>query len=78
MRRFTKKELGLYNGKKGAPAFVACQGRVYDVSRSFLWQTGNHQALHCAGADLTDELSQAPHDIDLLNKFPIVGILEQD
>ncbi len=78
MRRITKKELELYNGEEGAPAFVAYQGRVYDVSRSFLWQKGNHQALHHAGADLTEELDLAPHDVEQLEKFPIVGILEED
>ena len=31
-RRFTKKELRQYNGKGGAPVFIAYQGNVYDVS----------------------------------------------
>jgi predicted heme/steroid binding protein len=75
MRRFTKKELSRYDGKNGAPAFIAYQEKVYDVSRSFLWINGKHQVTHSAGADLTDSLSQAPHGSDLLERFPTVGTL---
>ncbi|MCL4489066.1 MAG: cytochrome B5 [Chloroflexi bacterium] len=76
MRRFTKEELAQYDGRNGARALIACQGVVYDVTTSFLWQKGRHQVLHYAGADLTDELKQAPHDAELLKRFPVVGILE--
>jgi len=78
MRRFTKKELAQYNGKDGALAFIACEGKVYDVSRSFLWQDGRHQVLHIAGVDLTASLDQAPHGADLLERFSVVGMLEED
>ena len=78
MRRFTKKELGRYNGKDGAPAFIAYAGRVYDVSRSFLWKNGRHQALHAAGADMTSSLDEAPHTADVLKRFPMVGTLRED
>jgi predicted heme/steroid binding protein len=71
-------ELGRYNGQDGAPAFIAYGGRVYDVSRSFLWQNGRHQAVHAAGCDLTRSLDQAPHGADLLKSFPMVGTLEGD
>jgi predicted heme/steroid binding protein len=53
MQKFTKNELAQYNGKDGAPAFIAYEGKVYDVSHSFLWQDGRHQVLHTAGVDLT-------------------------
>ena len=78
MRRLTKKELAQYNGKDGAPAFIAYEGKVYDVSRSFLWQNGQHQVLHTSGVDLTADLDQAPHGADLLQRVPMVGILEED
>ncbi|MGQ9555703.1 MAG: cytochrome b5 domain-containing protein [Anaerolineae bacterium] len=74
-RKFTKEELSRCNGRDGAPSFVACAGKVYDVSLSFLWQAGRHQVLHAAGTDLTSELEQAPHGADLLERFPIVGVL---
>lgn len=76
MRKFTIEELARYNGRDGAPAFIAYQGKVYDVSHSFLWQEGRHQVLHHAGVDLTADLEQAPHGADLLEKFPVIGTLE--
>ncbi len=77
-RSFTKKELSRFDGKNGAPAFIAYKGKVYDVSQSFLWQQGMHQVLHPAGTDLTGALAEAPHGEDLLSKFPIVGKLVDD
>jgi predicted heme/steroid binding protein len=78
MKEFTKKELALYNGEDGKPAYVAYQGKVYDVSTSFLWKDGSHQVLHNAGMDLTLALEQAPHGVEALERFPIVGILRSD
>lgn len=75
MKEFTEEELSLYNGKRGKPAYVAYEGKVYDVSASFLWKDGTHQVLHGAGADLTVALEQAPHGADVLKKFLVVGIL---
>jgi len=72
------KELAHYNGKNGTPAFIAYNGKLYDVSSSFLWRNGKHQVLHNAGVDLTDCLEQAPHGADLLEKFPVVGTLHED
>ncbi|MFH1185493.1 MAG: cytochrome b5 domain-containing protein, partial [Chloroflexota bacterium] len=69
-RRITRSELRRCNGKGGSPAYVAYRGRVYDVSRSFLWQHGRHQALHSAGSDLTDSLADAPHSSRMLRRFP--------
>ena len=74
-RAFSKEELRHFNGKNGAPAYVAFQGKVYDVSKSFLWLGGRHWVFHNAGADLTDELVAAPHGSDMLDRFPVVGLL---
>jgi len=75
MREFTEKELEQYNGRNGRPAYVGYKGKVYDVSDSFLWKNGTHQAIHNAGLDLTDAFQQAPHNDEVLKKFPVVGIL---
>jgi predicted heme/steroid binding protein len=75
MRRFTREELANYDGKDGAPAYVAFEGKVYDVSRSFLWQRGRHQVRHPAGIDYSGGLDEAPHGADLLERFPVVGVL---
>lgn len=68
-------ELRRYDGKEGRPAYVAFQGKVYDVSSSFLWRGGRHQAMHNAGEDLTEALRSAPHGPELLMRFPVVGEL---
>jgi predicted heme/steroid binding protein len=51
---------------------------VGDVSRSFLWLNGRHQAIHTAGDDLTGNLDEAPHDADVMSRFPMVGTLEAE
>jgi predicted heme/steroid binding protein len=74
MRIFTEEELKKYDGTDGL-AYVAYEGKVYDVSQSFLWKKDVHQVMHHAGRDLTEALKQAPHGPDMLHKFPIVGEL---
>ncbi len=75
MRRFTAEELASYDGRDGRPAYVAYEGKVYDVTESFLWKDGRHQAMHDAGLDLTRALLGAPHGADLLARCPQVGVL---
>lgn len=76
MRRFTKEELAQYDGRNGNPVYVGYKGKMYDVSKSFLWRGGTHQAFHRASMNLTDALKQAPHSEEVLKKFPIVGTLQ--
>ncbi len=70
-------ELAKFDGREGRPAYVAFRGKIHDVSGSFVWRNGRHQAMHEAGADLTEALAQAPHGEDLLQRFPIVGTLAE-
>jgi predicted heme/steroid binding protein len=76
MKVFTREELGEYNGKGGKPAYVAYKGKVYDVSGSYLWEGGEHQGEHFGGLDLTVEFEDAPHTVEVLERFPIVGELK--
>ena len=76
-REFTREELSQYNGKDGKPAFVACEGKVYDVTSSFLWQKGRHQAMHRASSDLSESMKQAPHGTEFLERFPVIGSLAE-
>lgn len=55
------------------PAYIALDGKVYDVTESPLWRSGKHQVVHEAGRDLTKELDKAPHGKEMLDKFPLVG-----
>jgi len=74
MRTFTKEELKKYDGREDL-IYVAYDGKVYDVSSSFIWKKGKHQVTHHAGCDLTEALKEAPHGSDMLDRYPIVGEL---
>jgi predicted heme/steroid binding protein len=74
MRTFTKEELKKYDGREDL-IYVAYDGKVYDVSSSFIWKKGKHQVTHHAGRDLTEALKEAPHGSDMLDRYPIVGTL---
>ena len=72
----TKNELAKFDGRDGRPAYVAVNDTIFDVSTSPLWQGGDHQGAHQAGADLTEELKSAPHVRMVIERFPVVGKLE--
>jgi predicted heme/steroid binding protein len=75
MKYISRKDLHRYNGENGMPTYMAYQGKVYDVSQSWHWKDGRHQVLHRAGEDLTDEMRDAPHNDDLLERVPVIGVL---
>lgn len=77
MRVFSIEELAAYDGKNGAPAYIAFDGRVYDVSSSYQWRGGRHQFRHFAGVAYSG-LDGAPHGPDLLERLPVVGLLQPD
>lgn len=68
----TLEELQLYNGKNGAKALVAVNGKIYDVTESSHWLRGSHEGVHQAGQDLTEELKRAPHVRSLIERFPVI------
>jgi predicted heme/steroid binding protein len=74
-QEFTQEDLAGFDGKDGRPAYVAYQGKVYDVSDSPAWEDGEHGGEHFAGNDLTEDLDYAPHFPDELDRFPVVGTL---
>jgi predicted heme/steroid binding protein len=72
----TPEELKAFNGRDGNPAYIAVNGKVYDVTESSHWQNGVHPPDHYAGHDLTEELGQAPHVRSVVERFPVVGFLD--
>lgn len=71
----TKEELATCDGKEGRKAYVAVNGKVFDVTASPYWQEGNHQNVHSAGMDLTDDLLKAPHVRSVVERFPVIAPL---
>jgi len=77
-KAFTLKELRELDGRHGRPAYVAFEGKVYDVSGSTWWAGGSHLHRHAAGGDLTPEIANAPHSESMLGGFPVVGELKEE
>jgi predicted heme/steroid binding protein len=74
-RKFTLDELSKFDGKEGRPAFVAYNGKVYDVTEANLWSDGNHMGEHDAGKDLTQGMVASPHGNSIVENMKIVGEL---
>ncbi|MDX2479400.1 MAG: cytochrome b5 domain-containing protein [Desulfuromusa sp.] len=72
----TIAELANFDGGEGRAAYVAVSGVVYDVSTSPRWKSGHHEGVHQAGRDLTEELKSAPHVRTVIERFPVVGKIE--
>lgn len=77
MQEFERESLARYNGRDGKPAYVACQGKVYDVSASRMWKAGAHMKRHAAGQDLSRDILAAPHGVEKLESMPQVGIFKE-
>ncbi|MGD2184668.1 MAG: cytochrome b5 domain-containing protein, partial [Desulfobacterales bacterium] len=58
--------------------YVAYKGKVYDVTKSKLWRSGLHMKRHHAGQDLTADIQGAPHESDVLDRYPQVGTLKKE
>src|SRR5512136_2102886 len=77
MKEFDLEALSDFDGTKGKPAYIAHGGKVYDVSQSGLWEGGLHMNRHHAGRDLSSEFPAAPHDEEVFERYPQVGVLAQ-
>jgi predicted heme/steroid binding protein len=73
-KEYTKEELALRNGKTMPDVWVAYKGLIYDVTRSELFEDGEHY-FHSSGCDLTEEMEGAPHLDDVMDEFIVVGKL---
>lgn len=78
LRKFSREDLRSFNGENGRPIYIAHGGKVYDVSASKMWRGGMHMKLHSAGQDLSTEIKDAPHGVEVLDRYPQVGVLEAE
>lgn len=78
MTGFDRKKLAEYDGQSGQKAYVAYQGKIYDLTDSKRWKNGKHMMRHQAGKSLTVEMNAAPHGPEVLENFAQVGMLIDD
>lgn len=71
----TLEELKQYDGSDGKPAYIAIDGKIYDVSVIPNWSGGSHNGFK-AGNDLTEEMKEiSPHGVSKLQFVDEVGII---
>ena len=75
---FTLEQLSQYDGRNGAPAYVAVNGVVYNVTDNRLWSGGNHFWGLSAGRDLSVEFASCHPGAMVLSVLPVVGYLIQE
>jgi predicted heme/steroid binding protein/uncharacterized membrane protein len=75
VKSISREELAENSGQDGKRALVAVDGKVYDVTSSKRWPRGDHMKRHQAGADLSNDIRSAPHDLDVLERFENIGVL---
>lgn len=74
-KEIKRADLSKYNGQNGNPAYVAVNGKVYNVTDSPAWINGRHHG-NLAGTDVTDALlNKSPHGEKVLAKLPLIGRL---
>jgi predicted heme/steroid binding protein len=70
-RIFAREELGVFDGNNGAPAYIAINGIVYDVTGFQLLLDGRHHGV-TPGNDVTDFFV---HKANILRRLKVVGKL---
>ena len=75
-KTFTKTELSKYNGQNSSKAYVAVDGKVYDVTNEREWVNGQHENYQ-AGTDLTSDMKNSPHGTRVLDGLTVVGNLTE-
>jgi len=71
---FTANTLQTYDGLNGKPAYVAIDGKVYDMTRVF--RSGTHYGYY-AGQDLSAAFHDK-HPDSYLSRYPIVGTYQNN
>jgi len=69
---FGPESLAPFDGQEGRPAYVAFQGKVFDVTDLKLWKGGVHMK-HRAGSDMSEAIRKAPHGEEKLDAVKTVG-----
>ena len=73
-RTITLPQLMRHNGDDEDEKWIAYDGTVYDVSDCPNWRKEMHRNLHFPGIDLSGELDDAPHAVDVFTR-PCVKVI---
>ncbi|MGB4589398.1 MAG: cytochrome b5 domain-containing protein [Clostridiaceae bacterium] len=72
----TLEELAKFDGMNGNKAYIAIDGKIYDVTDIPQWKGGKHNG-YTAGKDLTNEMKTiAPHKLTPLEKLTPIGTIK--
>lgn len=74
VRQVSQRELRAHGGEGGTRLWIARDGIVYDVTECMKWRTGMHEQMHFPGQDLSGELLDAPHGVEVFER-PCVRIV---
>lgn len=79
MLELTVEELAEFNGKDGNKAYIAVEGKIYDVTDVAPWAGGIHAGGQFqAGSDYSEEIvSVSPHGLTPLEDLKPIGNLVQ-
>ena len=73
----TIEELAKYDGMNGNKAYIAIDGKIYDVTDIPQWKGGLHNG-YTAGKDLTNEIKTvAPHGMTPFEKLTPIGTIKK-
>jgi arsenite oxidase small subunit len=75
---FNLNELKKFDGKEGNPLYLIFKGKVYDLSESKLWINGSHMGKHSYDEKLEETIKEAPHQEEVLSRFPVIGEIKQE
>jgi len=70
----TAAQLKANDGKNGHKAYVALNGKVYDVSKVDEWKDGKHYKGMVAGTDLSSNIHLSPHGAGIVNDLNLKPI----
>lgn len=70
----TQAQLKANDGQNGHKAYVALNGKVYDVSKVDEWKGGKHYKGMVAGTDLSSNIHLSPHGPGIVNDLNLKPI----
>ncbi len=74
----TLEELKAFDGQAGNKAYIAVDGKIYDVTELEPWSGGEHEGKYKAGKDYTEEIkSESPHGLSPLDDLKPIGTLKK-